>query len=53
MIKIILGLCLTFVGVCAVIKWWNEIFIVVRGTAGIILILFGAIVLAWDCKQNN
>lgn len=44
--KVILGLVLLGLGILAVINWWTDLMIVVRGCLGLFLVLAGIITLA-------
>ncbi|MFA5090561.1 MAG: hypothetical protein WC510_05995 [Candidatus Omnitrophota bacterium] len=45
-LKVILGLVFLALGVCAVIGWWKDLFVVIRGCIGLFLVLAGVITLA-------
>ncbi len=45
-LKIILGLALLVLGVWAVVGWWQDLLVLIKGAVGIILILAGVISLA-------
>jgi len=45
-LKIILGLVLLVLGVWAVVGWWQDLLVLIKGAVGIILILAGVISLA-------
>ena len=44
--KVILGLVFLALGVLAIMKWWGDLLVVVRGCIGLFLILAGIITLA-------
>jgi len=44
--KVILGLVFLALGVLAIMKWWGDLVMVVRGCIGLFLILAGIITLA-------
>lgn len=46
LIKAVLGLAFILVGLWAVIFWWGDLLILVRGGIGLFLILLGLIALA-------
>lgn len=46
LIKVVLGLALIVLGVVAVIGWWGSLVEVVKGCAGLFLVLAGLITLA-------
>jgi len=45
-IKVILGLAFLALGGLAVIKWWGPFILMIKGGAGLFLILAGVIILA-------
>lgn len=45
-IKLIIGLVLVGLGIWAVIVWWKDLLLVIRGCIGLFLILAGAITIA-------
>ena len=44
--KVVLGLVFLVLGGLAVLKWWNELFSIIKGCIGLFLILAGVITLA-------
>ncbi|MBI4972332.1 MAG: hypothetical protein HZA27_04355 [Candidatus Omnitrophica bacterium] len=46
MLKVILGLVFLALGALALIKWWPDLLLVVKGCIGLFLILAGIITLA-------
>lgn len=44
--KVILGLAFLVLGVWAVMSWWNDLLLVIKGCIGLFLILAGIITLA-------
>lgn len=45
-IKVIIGVSLIALGVLAVIVWWSDLWLVVRGLGGLFLLIGGLIVIA-------
>ena len=41
--KVIIGAALIILGLSAVIYWWEDVFVLIRGFAGLFLIILGAI----------
>jgi capsule polysaccharide export protein KpsE/RkpR len=44
--KVVLGLVFLALGVLAIMRWWGDLLLVVRGCIGLFLILAGMITLA-------
>jgi len=44
--KVLLGLAFLALGALAIMKWWGDLLVVVRGCIGLFLILAGIITLA-------
>ncbi|MCM8780712.1 MAG: hypothetical protein NC908_02160 [Candidatus Omnitrophica bacterium] len=44
--KVILGLAFLVLGVLAIIRWWSELLVVIKGCIGLFLILAGIVTLA-------
>ena len=44
--KVILGLVFLALGVWAIVVWWRDVLLVIRGCVGLFLILAGVITLA-------
>lgn len=44
--KVILGLVLLALGILAILRWWPQLLIIVKGCIGLFLILAGIITLA-------
>ncbi|UCD15041.1 MAG: hypothetical protein JSV34_04785 [Candidatus Omnitrophota bacterium] len=42
-VKVIVGLVLIILGILAIIRWWDSLWTVVRGCAGLFLFLAGAV----------
>ncbi|OGX40960.1 MAG: hypothetical protein A2984_01830 [Omnitrophica WOR_2 bacterium RIFCSPLOWO2_01_FULL_41_12] len=45
-LKVILGLAFLVLGVVAIVSWWSDLLLVVKGCLGLFLILAGVITLA-------
>lgn len=45
-IKIIIGMILVILGLIALIRWWPNLLIIIKGCIGLIFILAGVITLA-------
>ncbi len=45
-LKVIIGLVLVGLGIWAIIAWWKDLLLVIRGCIGLFLILAGAITIA-------
>ena len=45
-IKVIIGVALIIVGLTAVISWWSNLLILLKGCVGLFLIMAGAIAIA-------
>ncbi len=45
-LKIILGVVFLALGIGSMIKWWTELMMIVKGSIGLFLLLFGIIILA-------
>lgn len=45
-LKVILGLAFLVLGVVAIVSWWSNLLMVVKGCLGLFLILAGVITLA-------
>jgi len=46
LLKVVLGLAFLVLGGLAILKWWESLFIIVKGCIGLFLILAGVITLA-------
>ena len=46
MLKTAIGIMFIFIGLLAVIGWWNELITVIKGCIGVLLIFAGAIAIA-------
>ncbi|HLD82435.1 MAG TPA: hypothetical protein VI976_00600 [Candidatus Omnitrophota bacterium] len=44
--KVVLGLVFLGLGVCAIMRWWTNLLVVISGCIGLFLILAGVITLA-------
>lgn len=44
--KVVLGLVFLLLGILAIITWWNDLVLLIRGCIGLFLILAGIITLA-------
>jgi hypothetical protein len=44
--KVILGIVFLVLGVLAIMKWWGELLMIIKGCIGLFLILAGVITLA-------
>lgn len=45
-LKVILGIVLLVLGVLAIVVWWQDLLVLIKGAIGIILILAGVVSLA-------
>jgi len=46
LIKIVLGILFVALGILAIISWWGDVLILIRGGIGFVLILLGLICFA-------
>jgi len=44
--KVVLGLVFLFLGGAAIISWWSDLLVLVKGCVGLFLVLAGVITLA-------
>jgi hypothetical protein len=44
--KVIAGLILIILGMIAIISWWPDLWVVIRGCVGLFLLLAGAVTIA-------
>lgn len=44
-VRVFLGLLFVFSGLVSVIVWWDQLWAIVKGIVGILLILLGAVIL--------
>lgn len=45
-VKLIVGLTFVFLGIVAVLRWWTDVMIMLKGSIGVMVILLGALVLS-------